>query len=209
MMKMPEINQKLEIEILTGLYKGKYLSKVADIKKGGILVTGLYREGSPLPVRLKQDIEVYFTTERAAYKFKSRVKKRLKEPFPLLYIKKPENIIRIQRRDYFRLEVSGQINIYSPEEEKLMEARLLDISGGGLKIEVDKYLDKGEKIKVELKNILKKKELVSASVVRSHKKDHKSWELGIQFEDIKENLREEIIQWIFAYQRKNRKKGLN
>ncbi|MGM0602302.1 MAG: flagellar brake protein [Bacillota bacterium] len=209
MMKMPEINQKLEIEILTGLYKGKYLSKVADIKKGGILITGLYREGSPLPVRLKQNIEVYFTTERAAYKFKSRVKKRLKEPFPLLYIKKPDDITRIQRRDYFRLEVSGKLDIYTSEEEKLMEARLLDISGGGIKIEVDEFVNKGEEIKVDLKNILKKKELISASVVRSHKKDHKSWELGIQFEDIRENVREEIIQWIFAYQRKNRKKGLN
>ncbi|WP_114458105.1 flagellar brake protein [Halanaerobium sp. DL-01] len=208
-MKLPEINQKLEIEILTGLYKGKYLSKVADIKKGGILITGLYREGASLPVRINQDIEVYFTTERAAYKFKSRVKKRLKEPFPLLYIEKPENIIRIQRRDYFRLEVSGQITIYSQEEEKLMEARLLDISGGGIKIEVDEHFDKGQKIKVELKNILKEKELISASVVRSHKKDHKSWELGIKFEDIEENLREEIIQWIFAYQRENRKKGLS
>ncbi|MFW5885609.1 MAG: flagellar brake protein [Halanaerobium sp.] len=212
-MKQLEINQKLEIEVLTGSYQGNYLSKVADFRDQGIIITGLYREGAPLPIRLNQPINVYYTTDRAAYKFKSKVLKRTNKPIPLLLIERADSVIRIQRRDYFRLDVTGKIDVYKEVDDKnypkkISEARLLDISGGGVQMQLKKKIKKGEEILIALKNILAPKELIKSKVVRIHKENDELYNYGVQFIEIEEEQRETIIQWIFEYQRKNRQKGL-
>lgn len=212
-MKQLEINQKLEIEVLTGSYQGNYLSKVADFRDQGIIITGLYREGAPLPIRLNQPINVYYTTVRAAYKFKSKVLKRTNKPIPLLLIERADSVIRIQRRDYFRLDVTGKIDVYKEVDDKnypkkISEASLLDISGGGVQMQLKKKIKKGEEILIALKNILAPKELIKSKVVRTHKENDELYNYGVQFIEIEEEQRETIIQWIFEYQRKNRQKGL-
>lgn len=212
-MKELEINQKLEIEIKSGSYAGNYLSKVADFLEEGIIITGLYREGAPLPVRLNRSINVYYTTDRAAYKFKSKVLKRTNKPIPLLLIEKSDNVKRIQRRNYFRLEVSGTVGLYQLPEEgeaprKLTTARLLDISGGGLRLQTKLKFEKGEEIMLALENILSPDDFIKAEIVRSKRENENLFDYGTEFLEIEEEQREEIIQWIFSYQRKNRKKGL-
>ncbi len=212
-MKELEINQKLEIEILSGSYQGNYLSKVADFLDQGIIITGLYREGAPLPIRLQQPIIVYYTTDRAAYKFKSKILRRTNKPIPLLLIERTDSVTRIQRRDYFRLDVTGKVDLYKIIDDKsypkkLAEARLLDISGGGIQIQLKKKLKKGEEILISLKKILPPKELIKSKIVRIKKQNKELYNYGVKFLEIEEEQREDIIQWIFAYQRKSRKKGL-
>jgi c-di-GMP-binding flagellar brake protein YcgR len=212
-MKDLEINQKLEIEVLKGSYQGTYLSKVADLIDAGVIITGLYREGAPLPIRLNQQINVYYTTERASYKFESKILKRTNKPIPLLLIEKADSAIRIQRRDYFRLEVTGVVDIYKKiddksDPKKISEARLLDISGGGIQIQSKNNFEKEEEILLNLKNILDPKKLIKSKIVRKQKENDILYNYGVEFIDIEEEKKEEIIQWIFAYQRKNRKKGL-
>lgn len=212
-MKGLSINNKLEIEIKSGTYQGEYLTKVADIIEQGIVITGLYREGAPLPVRLDQPIKAYYTTDRAAYVFESRILKRANKPIPVLLIEKPESVKRIQRRDYFRLEVSGAVDLYQKESptaeaEKIAAAELLDISGGGIKIELEENFAADQILHVHLKNILDKKKLIKSSIVRKTKVNAELYNYGLEFIDISDALREDIIQWIFAYQRKNRQRGL-
>jgi c-di-GMP-binding flagellar brake protein YcgR len=211
-MKGLSINKKLEVEIQSGTYQGEYLCKVADIIEPGIVITGLYREGAPLPVRLEQPIKVYYTTDRAAYGFKSKILRRSNKPIPVLLIEKPESAKRIQRRDYFRLEVSGSVDLYQKEAEaaeaqKIAEAALLDISGGGIKIELAENFRKDELFYIHLKNIMEQ-QLIKSSIVRKTKVNAELYNYGLEFIDISEGLREEIIQWIFAYQRENRRRGL-
>ncbi len=212
-MKELEINQKLEIEVLSGTYQGNYLSKVADFLEAGIIITGLYREGAPLPIRLNQPVNVYYTTDRAAYKFKSKILKRTNKPIPLLLIKSSDSVKRIQRRDYFRLDVTGKVDVYKMIDDKnypkkVSDARLIDISGGGIQMQLKKKFKKGEEILLSLKNILAPKEFIKSKIVRIHRQNDELYNYGVQFKEIEEEQREEIIQWIFAYQRKSRKKGL-
>lgn len=212
-MKELEINKKVEIEVLSGTYQGNYLSKVADFMDEGIIITGLYREGAPLPIRLNQPINVYYTTDRAAYKFNSKILKRTNKPIPLLLIERADSVTRIQRRDFFRLDVTGVVYVYKMIEgknypKKVAEARLLDISGGGIQMQLKKKFEKGEEILLSLKNILSPKEFIKSKIVRIKKENAELYNYGVQFREIKTEQREEIIQWIFAYQRKSRKKGL-
>lgn len=212
-MKELEINQKLEIEVLSGTYQGNYLSKVADFIEAGVIVTGLYREGAPLPIRLEQPINVYYTTDRAAYKFKSKILKRTNKPIPLLLIERSDSVNRIQRRDFFRLDVTGKVDIYKmisnkSYPKKVAAARLLDISGGGIQMQLQKKLEKGEEILLSLKNILRPKEFIKSKIVRVKKENNEVYNYGVKFKEIEKEQREEIIKWIFAYQRQSRKKGL-
>ena len=212
-MKELEINQKLEIEVLTGTYQGNYLSKVADFLEKGIIITGLYREGAPLPIRLNQPVNVYYTTDRAAYKFESKILKRTNKPIPLLLIEKSDTVTRIQRRDYFRLDVTGKVDVYKMIDDKkypkkISAARLLDISGGGIQMQLKKKFDQGAEILLSLKNILAPKEFIKSKIVRIKKENDELYNYGVEFIEIEAEQREEIIQWIFAYQRKSRKKGL-
>lgn len=212
-MKELEINQKLEIEVLSGTYQGNYLSKVADFIEAGVIITGLYREGAPLPIRLKQPINVYYTTDRAAYKFKSKILKRTNKPIPLLLIERSDSVNRIQRRDFFRLDVTGKVDIYKmisnkSYPKKVAAARLLDISGGGIQMQLQKKLEKGEEILLSLKNILRPKEFIKSKIVRVKKENNEVYNYGVKFKEIEKEQREEIIKWIFAYQRQSRKKGL-
>lgn len=212
-MKELKINQKLEIEVLSGTYQGNYLSKVADFVEQGVIITGLYREGAPLPIRLNQPVNVYYTTDRAAYKFKSKILKRTNKPIPLLLIERADSVTRIQRRDYFRLDVSGTVDVYKMLDDKnypkkISEARMLDISGGGIQMQLKKKFKKGAEILIALKNILAPKEFIKSKIVRVQKENDELYNYGVQFTQIEEEQREEIIQWIFAYQRQNRKKGL-
>lgn len=212
-MKELEINQKLEIEVLSGNYQGNYLSKVADFMEEGVIITGLYREGAPLPIRLNQPVNVYYTTDRAAYKFESKVMKRTNKPIPLLLIESSDSVTRIQRRDYFRLDVTGKVDVYKMIDnknypKKISDARLLDISGGGIQMQLKAKFEKGEEILLSLKNILVPKEFIKSKIVRIHRENDELYNYGVQFEEIEDEQREEIIQWIFAYQRKSRKKGL-
>jgi c-di-GMP-binding flagellar brake protein YcgR len=212
-MKELEINKKLEIEVLTGTYQGNYLSKVADFVDEGIIITGLYREGAPLPIRLNQKVNVYYTTDRAAYKFESKILKRTNKPIPLLLIERSDSVTRIQRRDYFRLDVTGTVDVYKMVDDqsypkKVSAARLLDISGGGIQIQLKKKFKKGKEILISLKNILAPKEFIKSKIVRIHRENDELYNYGVQFLKIEDEQREEIIQWIFAYQRKSRKKGL-
>ncbi|MEC9490345.1 MAG: flagellar brake domain-containing protein [Halanaerobiales bacterium] len=212
-MKGLSINKKLEVEIQSGTYQGEYLCKVADIIEQGIVITGLYREGAPLPVKLDQPISVYYTTNRAAYVFKSKILRRSNKPLPLLLIERPESVERIQRRDYFRLEVSGSVDLYQKEDEntearKITEAALLDISGGGIKIELAENFAADELFYLHLKSVFNEQQLIKSSIVRKTKVNAELYNYGLEFIDISNGLREEIIQWIFAYQRENRRRGL-
>ncbi len=211
MMRKLKINQKIEVEFESDTYPDIYLSKVADFVDAGIVITGLYQHGAPLAVKKDDIIHVYFTTDRAAYEFKSAVLQRIKEPLPFILIKRPEKLKRIQRRDYFRLELDGIVKLHQEKKDGSIdkkEVKLIDISGGGLQIKTKLKLEEGNEIKISFKKLLELDELIKGKIVRKRKENFEIYKYGIQFIDISDREREKIIQWIFGLQRKLRKKGL-
>src|SRR5690554_7531517 len=78
-----KINQKIDIVIEDGYYAGTYLSKISEIKDDSLRVIPPYLRGEIVPLRINQEIKVYFTGNNASYMFISRVLKREMEPVPL------------------------------------------------------------------------------------------------------------------------------
>jgi len=211
MMKKLKINQKIEVEFELDDYPEIYLSKIADFVDAGIVITGLYQHGAPLAVKKNDIIYVYFTTDRAAYEFKSVILQRIKEPLPFILIKRPEELKRIQRRDYFRLELDGIVELHQEKKDgsiEKKEVKLMDISGGGIQIKTKLKLKEGDQIKISFKKLIKLDKLIKGKIVRKRKENFEVYKYGIEFIDISDRNREMIIQWIFNLQRKLRQKGL-
>ena len=210
-----DINQNIELEINQGPYQGRYMSKISDISEAEMTVMAIYDE-ELIPLRKNLPVDVYFNGEHAVYKFKSKVKKRYKDPIPLIVLSIPQEIKRIQRRQYFRLKVNK--NIYyklakndedKQKKEDYKKTQIVDISGGGVKMVLNNDLKKGDIIQILLKIDCLKQTPITGKVVRFiTSEDGYTKFAGIKFIDIKRSIQDKIIGWIFDYQRDLRRRGL-
>ena len=158
-------------------------------------------------------IEVFYTDDTAAYKFDSTVIKRMKNPFHVLVIKAPLEIKRIQRRNFFRLDIMRKVNyciINSSGEQKtkFKKSYLLDISGGGIKLKVDEKMQTGIFLRLYLDIDGIKEIPVKGRVVRFYKNHQGNKAVGIEFVHLNTGVRDTIVGWIFEKQAEMRKKGI-
>jgi c-di-GMP-binding flagellar brake protein YcgR len=212
-----KVNQKIDIVVENGPYTGTYLSKVAEITKNYLKVTSPFIKGEIVPLRINQDIKVFFTGMSAAFMFESRIISRESKPIALLSITIPEKIVRIQRREYFRVEAKKKVKyrvIDTPDkeeegnqEEELIETVTVDISGGGVKMVVDDQFPSSGMIKLYLDLPEIENETIYGEIVNLYAlPDGRA--AGINFTEIDDHTREQIITWLFHYQRELRQKGL-
>ncbi len=141
---------------------------------------------------------------------------------------------KFQRRAYYRLEYTRDFEFRLPaekeevkdetrsEEEKAVQevpsvlfdrGILLDLSGGGCRFVSREKISSGERLLLkipleseELKIVMVTGKILSSRVVESH---GRSYEQRVEFIDIDNVRREEIIKFIFEQERKNRKKRKN
>ncbi|MFW5981245.1 MAG: flagellar brake protein [bacterium] len=216
MLEKLKVNEKVDIIVKTGPYQGKYLSKIAEMDSDKIKVTSPFIKGEVVPLRLEQIVNLYFTSDIAAYTFPARIIERQSEPLALITIEKIGELKRIQRREFFRLDAKKKVKYrliedpLDPEEDEpieLKETETIDISGGGIKMNVDNdfpregfvelYLDLPEIDSIPIfGKIVNEYSLADGRAV------------GIKFLDIARAVQEKIISWLFDYQRQLRKKGL-
>ncbi|MFW6386432.1 MAG: flagellar brake protein [Bacillota bacterium] len=210
-----EVNDKIELKIEKGSYRGTYPSKIQGIDEEETLeIMPPYKNGELLPVRKDTEIKVLFTRDDAAYKFASRVEDRIIRQIPLLVITYPRDVVRVQRRDYFRLEVQRDVryrrlDVSGEEKKKFKNGVTSDISAGGVKLVVDQQLPRGTELELYINIKPVKDTPLKGRVVQSYTMfDGEKKAVGIQFIDIASNVRDRIIGWMFDYQRELRQKGL-
>ena len=212
------VNQKVDLEVKKGLYKGTFPSKIDEVTEENVKVLTPYRNGEVVPLRVGTEINVFFTGESAAYKFNSKILDRINEQIKLLVIAPPEEIVRIQRRDYFRLDVkkdakyrklADDYELGDPIEvsEEFIETQTVDLSGGGVRIVNESNLSEGDFIElmIDLSGI--EDVIILGEVKQEYDLPHGT-AVGIEFKDISRQARDEIIGWLFDYQRELRKKGM-
>lgn len=134
---------------------------------------------------------------------------------------------KFQRRAYFRLEYTRDFEFHQSEEDEeaaqeeemknLEETHvlfdrgiLLDLSGGGCKFVSREKIEPGERLILKIPLEMKESKILTVvGKTLSSKKvenDSKSYEQRVEFVDIEDAQREEIIKFIFLQERKNRKR---
>ena len=114
-----------------------------------------------------------------------------------------DSVRRIQRRNYVRVQVLKTVKYKLEEEESWCEATTLDISGGGMKIKARRKFKLNDKLvaKIETSSRLVETEV---QIKRCEKVNTNEYIYGLEFTDINENRRDNIIKDVFLVMRKQR-----
>ena len=134
---------------------------------------------------------------------------------------------KFQRRAYFRLEYTRDFEFHLPEENEEAVSEedkdnprethvlfdkgiLLDLSGGGCRFVSREKIEVGERLVLRIPLELEETKIltVTGKTLSSKRLENhgRSYEQRVEFIDIENAQREEIIQFIFLQERKNRKK---
>ncbi len=121
---------------------------------------------------------------------------------------------RYQRRQFYRLNCVVDMAYETPEgveREKLRSGIIIDISGGGVRFNSHKQFKLGDELvlyfrlqtKEETKDFALPSKVISSSPMKN--KDV-GYENRVEFKDISENDREDIVKYIFREERRRRKR---
>ncbi|MFD3157466.1 flagellar brake protein [Haloimpatiens sp. FM7330] len=212
------VNNKVKIQ----LNDEEYLSNVQDVKDEYIGISIPVNNGSYVSLSVGSRVDVVYYEERCLYEFTTRVIGRRKDNIPIILLAYPENIKKVQRRRFVRinhlqdikfLEIDSDVNnnlvqdFYDDKCNDVHKAILVDISGGGCRINTSYNINLNDDILIKMP--IKKREMViKCKVVRVDKGEDGSNICGIIFLNLCNREREAIIQYIFQIMREQRKKGI-
>ncbi|AGL01639.1 flagellar brake protein [Desulfoscipio gibsoniae] len=163
-----------------------------------------YNKERPLVLYQNEIIRVRVVAKNASFMFSTQVIGLVMDKIKLYQLAYPKEIIRIQQRKHFRLQVISMDVEYACQEDKSKynKGTVIDISGGGMKLAVSKKIRKHERLLLKFNLPLQNKpELiqVKAIVVRSEKAepDREIYHLGLKYENITYKEQDLIVRYIF------------
>lgn len=214
-----------------------YKSQVLDFKENGNLEILMPSEGGrlvllPLGVRL----EFVFFAKGGLYRAIGQVTERYKsDNMYMLEVELKSQLEKYQRREFFRYPCILDMTYYVlTETEKQFESgdalfvhiralensdereksgRIVDLSGGGIRFQTNEALESGQyalfEIHLENENLDKQYYIMGTiiSCGRSNKASDRMYEARAKFLISDNNVREEIIRFIFEEERKTRQRG--
>lgn len=203
------INSRLEVKLGEEIYK----TRVQDSNNKNLLISVPVIGGVYLTLKTGEEIDlVYYDDKANIFNFKCKVINRITENgIPFYSTTLPYDVVKIQRRNYVRVDtvqVIKEIKKYdeetkSVEGNKIFNALLLDLSGGGMRIKLKEHLDEGDIIIAKIGN--GDGELpIKGRVVRIDVSDDRKYIYGISFLELDSRTREQIIGTVFRIMRKQR-----
>ncbi|WP_217585418.1 flagellar brake protein [Lentibacillus saliphilus] len=196
-----------------------YRAKVIDVRDKHIFIDYPIDEVTKRTAFLPMDSIVYVSyigDNDTVYTFKTNVVSREKLTIPALKLSLPEkqDVKKIQRRQYVRIETAVDVALQNEHAYKEPFVSVtLDISGGGLSLIINEYeLYEGESVSVCLVLPFVSGEIkyihADSKVVRIHSRDQLTI-ASLGFTHITDSDRQAIIMYCFEKQREARRKELS
>ncbi|MET3682350.1 c-di-GMP-binding flagellar brake protein YcgR [Alkalibacillus flavidus] len=215
---MLSVGKKLSIETVKGdQIEEKLHSKVFDLTKDKVFIdypinqetgrTHYFLENTKVRVSFVSDHEV-------VYRFYTEVKRRKREGMAVLEFPLPtkDEMMKIQRRQYVRVDANLDAALYPLDEEREpLISYTMDISGGGVAVKSnDRLFSEGEELDMMIVLPLESNQYVylnvKGEVIRYTQTDGSSWKLSVKFKSIDEQKRESVIKFCFDQQLERRRK---
>lgn len=221
--KRPEHTNAAEDEQTT------YVSQILDFKEGELIAAMPIYEGHIIPLEVGGILETYFYTERGIFRSDCCVTGRGKEEnIYVMSLERTTELKKFQRRQFYRLPCSiealvrplhavdvmqySKTKVFPVMEEAVDEkGMIVDISGGGVRIMSGEKFEKNDfvmlRFPIEM-NIGTRWIQTMGRVVASYQSQNRSdlYDNRVQFKEIRRELRESIVKYIFEQQRKIRQK---
>jgi c-di-GMP-binding flagellar brake protein YcgR len=207
------VTQKIDI-IVEGSGKARqiYFSRIEDLGTDTITIAAPYRKGRFLPPWTGRKFSVRVPAEGCAYLFESTLLRTVSDPIALWVIAPPVNIKKVQVRAYVRLpdvlDVTLELLGKEESEGDVITTLTKDISGGGIKVVLNNPLPAGTKLRVILPLPGVGTVVTMGEVVRGIPPEQSGDRpaAAIEFRDIRERDRGNIVKYIFKKQIERRKK---
>ncbi len=171
--------------------------------------------GSVLPLSLGTHLLVSMIHRGDVFRFNTVISGRKRDPIPMLTIKKPDDLHKIQRRYWVRLAATLPVKMSvikeSNEEVHESTAQTIDISGGGLLLMTSQPLEVGQVLNMQIELHSNEVFGCKGKVIRSFRDDNTgkgNLKTAIEFIEISERSRDRIVKFIFERQREWIKKGV-
>lgn len=208
------IGDKLDIEIEQTQESAKLvksqLLEISNKSPDEYYISIPMEKGKMMPLSIGREIYVYYSLDgKGVYCFKAAVVDRAREPVLHLRIKQMAKTQKIQRRDYFRLNMLLPIQVLDENKNILSSGNTKDISGGGMRFTLPHKIEDDEDIYVNIEIEGKSYQIKCVVLRRIPVGDGlNDYEVAVQFTQINEGDRNNIIKYIFKHQRILRQKGL-
>ncbi|MDK2798562.1 MAG: hypothetical protein PWP27_114 [Clostridiales bacterium] len=200
--------------------KPSYVSQLEEvIDSKTILISAPIFEREIIPIPIATKIKIIFLHDKGLFSFKGLVKGREKrDNLILLRVTVISDFIKIQRREYFRLnwimpvkikKVQASVSSNESQKEDFYEVITKDISGGGVGLISNHFFSVNDIVELHL-DLENKKICTRGKIVRSavYDQDSSKYDIGIVYKGINMKDRDAIIKFIFDKQIKMIQKGL-
>ncbi len=197
LISMIPIGEKVEVEVKHGGFKGIYASRIEDVLREIKISLPTDKKGRYAVLEKNTPLMVSYFLEEKLLAFNSiAVRRTIENNLKILLISFPDEILRIEKREFFRVVV----NIISNFMWKKNEAKclIIDISGSGVSIQTnpDIELKIGDILELKIHNL---KFPITVKIVRmidfaASKKPR----YGACFVNINEKQRDEILRYCFS-----------
>lgn len=181
-------------------------------------------EGKVVPLQINSVMNIYFIKKDGGlnnlYKFNAIILSRdVSENLHILTVEKQGDIVKVQRRNYFRLDcfaevkyrVVGESEDEAEKESSYVRTLASNLSGGGISLMLEEKIEPGSILECEMFSDQMRMVKFYGRVVRfedTGREGKYRYEAGIAYIEINDNDRETIVRYIFDEQRKLLKKGL-
>ena len=195
---------KGEIVIDAGIYKGRYPSRVEDVRGDTVGFAHPLLKGALLPAYRDMNFVFILEDSGALFEFPMSVRRvDAKTGLPILWAILLDYPKRVQRRNFLRVSCLWDVAIFqlsnesnAPMAGKWFDAKIIDISLGGyrFKTNLDMKFENGDKILVRF--MLGAKEyflLGRASRIIPLKN---AWEVGVEFDSVAVSVEKKLFEFI-------------
>jgi len=120
------------LEVVDEHGPSRFPSRIEDVAADFLTLAGPSEKGQPVRLALGTQLRVVLFQDQGVHAFDTVVEQCDLYPIPLLKVRRPERIVALQRRKYFRESASVRtICRHSSGEEIKLEGWTRNVSGGG------------------------------------------------------------------------------
>lgn len=171
--------------------------------------------GKIVPLEVGDDYELIFYTKSGLYQCNAQVLKRYtEENMHVIDLKFTTELVKYQRRQYYRLDCVMSFRYRFPEESEencWKEGMIVDLSGGGIRFQCSEDIEKETHLDVKIP-LSFSEEIIPIQfqmrVIECHKMEMNSlmFEIRGEFIEISDSERETVIQYVFEEQKRRMRK---
>ncbi|MBS4199522.1 flagellar brake domain-containing protein [Bacillus sp. FJAT-49732] len=196
----------------------KYKAKIADFDGNKIYISYPLGVKSNKTIFLRTDTNLYATfvdEESGAYLFKTKIIDRVKNHIPMLVLSFPdeENLLKIQRREFVRIDVAIDVSLHLLESEETFPTITDDFSAGGCAVILPQNVNihRGALGKICIVLPMQSGEYVylnlDCRIIRSFDKNKRQL-VSIQFLNVNNKEQQQLMRFCFEKQLEFRKRGI-